>query len=166
MSHGGARAAARLAAVQALYEMDIAGAGSDAVLREFMAKRWSLAGIHFEETGEPGPDINEPDNALMVRLVKGVGKRRAELDDMITANLSRERGVEGLEAILRAILRTGAFELLEAGEVPARAVIKEYVELADGFFAGREPALVNAVLDGLAHVLRQREFEEPDAGGA
>lgn len=149
------RSVARLVGVQALYEMDVSGAASDPVLQEFMAERWREGG---QDATMPNPD---PD--LLTTLVHGVSARRAELDTAIAAALSPEWPLSRLDIILRAILRAGAYELLACVDVPARVVINEYVEVAHAFFAGKEPALVNAVLDRLARDHRDAsDLAEPE----
>lgn len=140
------RSVARLASVQALYEMEISGAASDGVLREFLTKRWK----HFaEDAGLPPPD-----EAFLDRLVRGVSERQPELDREIESALSAEWSLPRLEVLLRVILRAGTYELLAVPEVPPKVVINEYVDVAHAFFSGKEIALVNAVLDRLAGRLR------------
>jgi N utilization substance protein B len=161
---GGKRSAARLAAVQALYEIDIVGAPTDAVLLEFMAKRWRVdpetgERLPEEEKGPKGQALVEPDAGLLSEIVRGVAARVSELDASIGPTLSGEWTVERLEVLLRAILRAGAFELLVKTDVPTAVVITEYVDVAHAFFAGNEPALVNAVLDRLARTLRPGETD-------
>jgi N utilization substance protein B len=158
---GGRRSAARLIAVQALYEMEIAGAPADAVLRQFMERRWRR---RSEE--ESGISLAEPDPRLLAVLVRGVAERLAELDQAIGGALDKARPLERLEVLLRAILRAGTYELLCQSDVPARVVIDEYMNVAHAFFAGKEPNLVNGVLDRLAHVLRREELEDPSGGQA
>lgn len=153
--------AARLAAVQALYEMDLAGTPPDPVLREFFKDRWSDANLEDGEKDGSGGDFAEPDGFLLAALVRGVTERRAELDGMISPALSGGRTPERLQAVLRSILRAGAFELSAMEKVPPRVVITEYVDVAHAFFEGAEPALVNGVLDRLAHTLRTGEMNKP-----
>ncbi len=153
------RSAARLAAVQALYEMDMAGAAADPVLREFLLSRWTNTenggdDIGGQETG----GLAEPDDELLFALVHGVGDRCAELDGLIAPALSAKWTLERLEAVLRAVLRAGTFELLVLTNVPPRVVISEYVDVAHAFFSGGEPGFVNSVLDHLARKLRAREM--------
>jgi transcription antitermination protein NusB len=149
------RGAARLAAVQILYEMELAGASSDAVLRDFLAGRWNL---------ESASQAVEPDSAFLADLVRGVTDRRADIDPMVGAALSADWTLERLEVILQAILRAGAYELLAETDIPPRVVITEYVDVAHAFFSGNEPGLVNGVLDRLAHTLRPDELEAADGG--
>ncbi len=152
--------AARLAAVQALYEMDMVGSPADPVLREFIEQRWRNApfadsGDGFAEAGE----AIEPEAELMSEIVHGATGRVAELDRLIERKMSDDRPFERLEPILRAILRAAAYELTERLQVPARVVINEYVDVAKAFFIGSEPALVNKTLDALARDSRAEEME-------
>ncbi len=151
-----ARSAARLAAVQALYQLDIGGGGADAVVGEFSVHR-----LGHEVDGQVYTDS---DPAMFAGLVKGVAAEAEELDDMIAAVLSDDLDVDRLETILRIILRAGAYELSTQLDVPARVTITEYVDVADAFYGRRETGLVNAVLDRLANELRPGELEG-SAGG-
>lgn len=153
----GPRAAARLAAVQALYEMDIAGAKADPVLVEFMQSRW--------KSSPDGGALPPPDASFLGELVRGVEGRLEEIDALIGGALSENWPMDRLEAVLKAILRAGVFELLALEEVPAKVVINEYVDLAHAFFAGKEPGLVNAVLDHLARSLRSAEIGQGEDHG-
>ncbi len=153
---GGRRSAARLAAVQALYEIEFTGIPADGVLADFLARRWRVTEAHSAggETAENEPLV-APDLTFLEELVRGVAERKADLDSTIQAALAPDgTPLERMEAVLRAILRLGAFELAARPDVDAATVIDEYVELAHAFFAGREPALVNGVLDRLARTLR------------
>ena len=146
------RAAARLAAVQGLYEMDIADAGADPVLAGFLVDRW---GQIPETEGLPKPDPEYLDG-----IVRGVMANLPRLDQAIAGALAAEWTLERLEALLRAILRAGAYELCDRPEVPTPVVITEYVDLAHTFFSGKEPSLVHAVLDRAAAVLRPQGASE------
>ena len=153
---GRRRSAARLAAVLALYEMDMAGAEADQVLEEFLQKRWRHYG-----GGEDTPDaatMTEPDNEFLGDLVHGVSTRCQELDGLINQALSGERTVDRLETLLRVILRGGTYELSSKPDVPTAGVITEYLDVAHAFFDDKGVSLVNGVLDRLAHNLRAGEF--------
>ena len=150
------RSAARLAAVQALYQIDLGGAAPEAVIAEFRVHRFGR-----ELDGE---NYGEADTALFAEIVKGVVARQAELDRALAGALTPEWPLERLETVLRAILRAGAFELLALGDIPARVVISEYLDIAHAFFAGKEPGLVNGVLDHIAHRLRPGDLEEGGGG--
>ncbi|HEX6980002.1 MAG TPA: transcription antitermination factor NusB [Alphaproteobacteria bacterium] len=140
------RSAARLAAVQALYQIDLTSSDSKTVIDEFRSHRLDAAG-------------DQPDAAYFGEIVAGVDARRTEIDSMLAALLAEGWTIARLETVLRAVLRAGAFELIARGDVPARVVIDEYVQVAHAFFAGKEPAVVNGVLDRLARRVRPDEFE-------
>ncbi len=152
---GNRRSAARLAAVQALYEMDMVDAEPDAVLEGFLRKRWSM---EEEEGAGTGEALVPPDNEWLADLVHGVASGRQELDALIGTALSGEWTVDRLEALLRVILRAGAYELKNKPDIPAAVVISEYLDVAHAFFEGGETRLVNGVLDHLARGLRAGEL--------
>lgn len=144
--------AARLAAVQGLYEIDLTGAPVDSILMDYLHDRWS---------GLDGHTLGDTiDRKKLSDLVRGVVAKKSFYDDMISKSLDRDRSIEGLDAILRSILRTAAHEMFSDPKVPARVVINEYVEIARDFYTEKEPALVNGVLDKIAHVLRSEELGE------
>ncbi len=154
------RSYARLAAVQALYEMDVAGADSDTVLQDFLSDRWAgtLIGNKDDEGNNTGATVRT-DHRLLSELVQSVSRRSGELDQLIEPALSGEGSLERMEVLLKVIFRAGAYELLEGRETPSIIIISEYVEVAHAFFSGPEPALVNGVLDNLARTLRPDDFE-------
>lgn len=137
-----ARSVARLAAVQALYQMDVAGQGAETVVREFRDHR-------FDRDMEGAP-LAAADEAWFADLVKGVAADQADIDKAVARRLAAGWKLSRLDATVRAILRAGAFELMRAGEIPTEIVIDEYVEIAKSFFEGPEPAFVNAALDAIA----------------
>jgi len=144
------RRAARLAAVQALYQMDIAGRGANSVIREFRDHRFGGA--------EEGDEFVEADEDFFDALVSGVVDRQAKVDPAIDGLLADGWRMERLDATVRAILRAAGYELFERADVPARVVIDEYVEVANAFFEGSEPKFVNAALDRCARQARPDEF--------
>ena len=155
---GRRRSAARLAAVQALYELDMAGSPVGPVLGEFILKRWDRA------FNDDTISLVEPDEKLLDDLVRGVSERRQDLDALIKPVLAEEWTIERLEILLRAILRSGAYELMVRFDIPPRVIISEYVDVAHAFFAGNESGLVNGVLDRLAHTLREGQLEKDKSG--
>jgi N utilization substance protein B len=159
---GPRRSTARLAAVQALYEMEIAGISATDVLDGFLNERWNLSGQGRKkgEEDEETAGLAEPDGKLMNELVNGAAARKSELDRLIGAALSGGWTEARLETLLRAILRAGTFELLALADIPARAVISEYVDVAKAFYEGPETAMVNGVLDNLARRLRAGEMAD------
>jgi N utilization substance protein B len=138
------RHAARLAAVQALYQMELAGVGADEVAQEFIEHRF-------------GGDV-APDADFFADLVRGVPGRQSEIDTAIASCLTTGWTLARVDSILRAILRAGCYELVAVQAVPARAVIDEYVVIAHEFFGGDEPGFINAALDTLARRARPAEF--------
>ena len=148
---GDRRSAARLAAVQALYQIDVAGGAVDDIVAEFAEHR---PGVESDEA----PPL-ETDPALFAEIVRGATRRRDDLDALIGGALAEGWTMDRLELLLRAVLRAGAFELLARPETPARVAINEYVDVAHAFFGDGVPGLVNGVLDRLAHELRASEFE-------
>ncbi|MEQ8356818.1 MAG: transcription antitermination factor NusB [Kiloniellaceae bacterium] len=146
--------AARLLAVQALYQMAVREQSAADVLREFLDHR---VGESIE-----GLKHGSVNRELLTELVEGVTRESADLDDMVAAVLDEEWTIERLEILLHALLRAATFELSERLDVPARVVISEYVDLTNAFFDGRETNFVNGLLDRLAHVLRAEEFGGTD----
>ena len=152
-----ARGAARLAAVQALYQMDVSGVSLDEVIAEF--ETWRL-GRELD-----GVRYRDADAAFFGDLVAGVVKHQRELDPKIHIALVEGWPLTRLDLTLRAILRAATRELTASRDVPARVVITEYVDVAKAFFDGEESSLVNGVLDTLAHQLRPEEFASAGAAG-
>jgi transcription antitermination protein NusB len=147
-----ARRAARLAAVQAIYQMELTGVDAEEVAGEFVEHR-------FGREAETGSEV-EPDAEFFGAVVRGVPQHQVEIDRGIVKCLASDWRLERIDSILRAILRAASFELIARHDVPARVVIDEYVEIAHAFFNGDEPSFVNAVLDKLAHRKRAPEFGE------
>jgi N utilization substance protein B len=147
------RGAARLAAVQALYQMDLGGVTLEDVIAEFETYRFGK-----EIDGETYRDA---DRAFFREIVRGVVRDQRQLDPTIAAALTPDWPLARLDATLRAVLRGGAFELMTRKDVPARVVISEYVDVAKAFFEGEVPAMVNGVLDALGRRLREAEFTVP-----
>ena len=145
------RGAARLAAVQALYQMDIAGTGSNEILAQF-EKHW--IGREVE-----GNQYLPAEAAFFRELVNGVVREQRSLDPLIDAVLAQTWPLKRIETILRAVLRAGTFELGHRRDVPARVVVSEYVDVANAFVEREETGMVNAVLDQLARNLRAGEFQ-------
>ncbi len=153
---GQRRSTARLAAVQALYQIEMTGMATEAVIGEFLDHRLK------EEVD--GVRLDGADRRMLRDLIAGVTLEATALDDMLSAVLEEGWPVERLETLLRLVLRAGAYELSERPDVPPRVVIAEYVDLADAFFGGKEPGLVNGVLDRLARSLRPEAFATADRG--
>jgi len=144
------RSAARLAALQALYQLEMTGNAPDEVIQEFVEHR-------FGRDAETGV---EHDEAFFADVVHGVLRHQIEIDRSVARSLASGWTLARIDSILRALLRAGTYELVARRDVPAKVVIDEYVELARDFFEGDEPGFVNAVLDRLAHSKRAAEFGE------
>lgn len=145
------RSAARLAAVQALYQMDVGGTSLPAVIAEFEAHR-----LDGEVEGEA---LRPADAGFFGVLVSGVVDKQCEIDPVIHEALPAGWPLKRIDVTLRAILRCGVFELRQREDIPARVVITEYVDVARAFFEADEPGLVNAVLDSVARLGRPAEFD-------
>jgi N utilization substance protein B len=145
------RGAARLAAVQALYQMDIAHTGVNDILAQFES--------HWIGQEVEGNQYLPAEAAFFRAVVEGVVREQRSLDPLIDAALAETWPLRRIETILRAVLRAGAFELMHRSDVPARVVVAEYVDIANAFVDREETGMVNAVLDHLARKLRAAEFE-------
>ena len=142
-----ARSVARLAAVQALYQMEVSSAGAEAVIREFGEHRFDR---DLEDMTLAGAD--EP---FFADLVRGVVAHQREVDAAVAKRLAQNWRLERIDATVRAILRAGTYELTHRADVPTEVGIDEYVELAKSFFEGPEPGFVNGALDGVAQDVRR-----------
>lgn len=146
-----ARSAARLAAVQALYQMDVTGKTLPDILAEFETF-W----IGREIEGET---YNPAELAFFRDILKGVLADQGPLDRAIDKTLVASWPLARVDSVMRATLRGGAYELKKRRDIPARVVIKEYVDVAGAFFGAEESGMINAVLDGLARAFRADEFQ-------
>lgn len=140
------RGAARLAAVQALYQMDIGGSGVLEVVAEYEAHR-----LGQEVDGET---YLKADAAWFRSIVSGVVREQTHLDPLIGQALQDDWALSRLDSTVRAILRAGTFEIVDRKDVPVAVIVTEYVEIARAFFEEDEPKLVNAVLDRIAKQVR------------
>jgi N utilization substance protein B len=144
------RGAARLAAVQALYQMDVAATPLHDILAEFES--------HWLGREVEGDEYLPAEAAHFRDVVGGVVTEQRKLDPMIDAALQKGWPLKRIETVLRAILRAGAYELDCKPDVPARVVVAEYVDVAHAFVDEDETGMINAVLDHLARQLRAAEF--------
>jgi len=144
------RGAARLAAVQALYQMDIAGAGINDIFAEFES--------HWLGNEVEGDTYLPAEAAFFRDVVSGVVRDQKKLDPLIDEALSKGWPLKRIEAILRAVLRAGAYELQHRKDVPGRVVVSEYVDVANAFVDREETGMVNAVLDQIGRQFRGEEF--------
>jgi transcription antitermination protein NusB len=144
------RGAARLAAAQALYQMDLAGSGLNEILAEFES--------HWIGREVEGAQYLPAEAAFFRDVVTGVVREQRALDPLVDAALAERWPLKRIETILRAVLRAGCYELGHRKDVPARVVVSEYADVAAAFVERDEVGMVNAVLDQLAHSLRPDEF--------
>ena len=151
------RRGARLAAVQALYQMELSGRGADAVVREFQDCRFEI-----DDRGDAGADEDH-----FADVVRGAATGQEDIDKAIKAVLSKSWRLSRLDATARAILRAGGYELLHRTDIPHAVVIDEYVDIAHAFFEGDEPGFVNGALDAISKGSAGREVnaEPPEEQG-
>ncbi len=142
-----ARSAARLGAVQALYQMDMVGTELDDVVDEFVQYRFGK-----EIEGETFP---EADEAHFADVIRGVVREQRDIDQAINGALAKGWTLARIDSTLRAVLRAGVYELRRCKDIPVKVVINEYVNVAHAFFEGDEPGVVNAVLDRLGATARK-----------
>jgi N utilization substance protein B len=150
------RSAARLAAVQALYQMEVAGKGVIDAMAEFEAF-WigrEVEGVTFKPA----------ENAFFRDILRGVVSDQVKVDRLIDQALATGWPLTRIEAVLRAILRAGAYELAFRKDVPPRVVISEYVDVAHSFYGEDEPGLVNGVLDAVAREVRPNDMKDRGRG--
>ena len=141
---------ARLAAVQAMYQMELTGLDAEAVIAEFLEHRFAQDAVLAQRT--------RPDPELFADVVRGVPHRQKEIDRAVAQALPTAWKFSRIDSIVRAILRAATYELLAHGGVPAKLLIDEYLGITHAFFQGDEAGFVNATLDRLAHTKRASEF--------
>ena len=145
------RGAARLAAVQALYQMDLAATPLHEILAEFES--------HWMGREVEGEQYHPAEADFFRDIVTGVVDEQRVLDPMIDTALAQGWPLKRIETVLRAILRAGAYELNKRNEIPARVIVSEYVDVAHAFVGKDETGMINAVLDQIARRLRAPEFD-------
>lgn len=146
-----ARSSARLAAVQALYQMQMEGTAPVRLLDEFHQHR---LGREIDSEDHGTATYAEAETEFFDDIVRGVAARRDELDERIVTRLAQGWTLARLDKTMLQILRAGAYELAARPDVPRATVISEYVEVAKAFFDDREAKFVNGLLDALAKELR------------
>lgn len=150
------RGAARLAAVQALYQMDVAGSGILEITAEYEQFR---LGKEVD-----GAQYREADAQWFRAILSGVVENQKVVDPVIRQALTDDWPLSRLDSTLRAILRAGVYELTERKDVPVAVIVSEYVDIANAFYEEDEPKLVNAVLDRVARRVRgEGRGRDPDA---
>ena len=146
MTRSISRSAARLAAVQALYQQEMEGTPLPRLIHEFHIHR---LGATIE-----GDTYADAEQSFFDDLVAGTDARREEIDGLIANRLAEGWSLERLDKPMKAILRAGAYELIARPDVPVATVISEYVDVADAFYDKREKGFVNGLLDAIAKAAR------------
>jgi N utilization substance protein B len=144
------RGAARLAAVQALYQMDVAGTALSDILAEFES--------HWIGREVEGEQYLPAEAAFFRDIVSGVLREQRVLDPLVDDALTKGWPLKRLDTILRAVLRAGGYELGHRSDVPGRVIVSEYSDIAAAFVEREEIGMVNAVLDQLGRHFRATEF--------
>jgi N utilization substance protein B len=147
------RTLGRLAAVQALYQIEQAQAAPETVIDEFIRHRLAEDARDLADGGAPGAPVK-----LFAAIVRGWATNAEALDGAIAGLLTEGWPMPRLDPVLRALLRAAAAELFAADGAPARVVIDEYLDVAHAFFGAEEPRFANGVMDRLARTLRAAEF--------
>ena len=147
--HAKLRRAARTAAVQALYQLDMSDVLSGTVIKQFIEHRFGQ---------EDENDISSVDEEFFQDIVEGVVKYQDDIDKSISDKLSEKWSLKRLDLTLRAILRAAGYEIQRRPDVPALVIIDQYVSIASDFFEGKEPGFVNGALDKMAKEVRKAEF--------
>lgn len=145
-----ARSAARLAAVQALYQMETTGQGVEAVIGEFTAHR---LGGDIE-----GEQLHDADVKFFSDILRGAVESQSRLDPYLQRQLASGWTLKRIDSTARAILRAGLYELIRRPDVPFRVIINEYLDIANAFFDADEPKFINGVLDKAARAARSDEI--------
>lgn len=152
-SQATARRGARLAAVQALYQMEMSGGGVTATVREYIDHR-------LGEDSETGP-LETADADYFAKIVEGVVAEQAIIDASIKSRLAKGWRLDRIDSIVRAAIRAGTYELLRQSDVPIAVVLDEYVGIVNAFFDGPEGGFANALLDRLARETNASALREP-----
>ena len=146
IGRGERRSAARLAAVQALYQMDLTQKDLNEIFAEFES--------HWMGREIEGDTYNPAEVGLFHEIVQGVLDHQRQIDPLVDDALSKGWPLARIETVMRAIMRAGSFELLHAPETPVKVVVSEYVNMASAFYDRAEVNMVNAVLDKIAKDVR------------
>jgi len=142
----GARSTARLAAIQALYQIQLLGGPTETVLREFVDHRF--------RSGDDDSAYSAPDVDLFCDIVRGVPVRSSDLEPLVGGALATGWRLDRLDRVMQALLLSGAYELVARPDVPTAVIINEYVDLAHAFFDDEQKGFAHAVLDRIARQVR------------
>lgn len=142
------RGAARLAAVQALYQMDVGAQTLEDTLAQF--------NVHHLGREIEGEQYLPADKDFFAQIVRGVIKSQLEIDPLVDGALAKDWPMVRIDATLRAILRAGGWELLKRQDIPARVVITEYIDVAKAFYEDEATGMVNGVLDAVVRAVAHK----------
>jgi transcription antitermination protein NusB len=161
------RTLSRMAAVQALYQMDLSGTDLTDVIDQFRSpmRKGEAPADQADDNNDDGrgANLDGADIQFFTDLLHGVVRRQTDIDPLIDRQLAAGWRLVRIDSILRAILRAGAFELMDRPDVPVRVAINEYINLGHAFFSDDEPRVINGVLDALARDLRSAELAAKSA---
>ncbi len=143
------RRAARMAVIQALYQMESSSEPSKVVIRQFLEHRFGY---------EDEPGMLRVDEGFFEDIALGTVEFQNDIDAKISEKLSDKWPLRRLDMTLRALLRAASYEIMRRPDIPALVIISEYVSLAGQFFDGKEPAMANGILDAIAKSVRAAEF--------
>jgi len=154
------KSAARLAAVQAVYTIEYGDLPVDVVVREFVKGTIGRQVIDedLETQTEELVAVNEMDTNYFAELVRGVHNRLEWVENSVQKSLTEDWSYDRMDGTLKAVLFCGVYELMANTSVDAKVIIKEYVDIAYAFFDKAEPKMVNAVMDRMARIIRNVEF--------
>ncbi len=153
------RTGARVAAVQALFQSESSGETAETIIDQFVKHRLgNEPGAHPDDGGFDNGRVPEAHVPLFAAIVRGAALQSEAVDGVILAHLAVGWPMHRLDPVLRAMFRAATAEFMAGAEPPARVIIKEYMDIAHGFFGGEEPRFANGVLDALARRLRPAEF--------
>ena len=151
------RSAARIASVQALYQMETADMGVERIIHDFTTYWMAGHPQTPDDEGAAPPDLRHADRDMFARIVRGVIETQARIDPYLERQLAKGWTLKRIDATARAILRAAMYEIIRVPDVPARVIIDEYVSLANAFFDGDEPKFINGVLDAAVRDARADE---------
>jgi len=148
----------RIGAVQALYQMDLAGADVEEVIAQFAQHRFVASADSLDGGPQHDDDLVGGNIKFFATIVTGVVARQREIDPLVEKQLAEGWRLVRVDSILRAILRAGTYELMDQKDVPPRVIINEYINVGHAFFSEDEPRVINGVLNALGETLRGDEL--------
>ncbi|MEM1193677.1 MAG: transcription antitermination factor NusB [Pseudomonadota bacterium] len=152
------RSAARIASVQALYQMETADTGVARIIEDFTTYWMVGTPQPTDDDGAAPLDLRHADQDLFTRIVRGVVDTQTRIDPYLERQLAKGWTLKRLDATARAILRAAMYEIIREPDIPARVIIDEYINLSHAFFDGEEPKFINGVLDAAVRDARADEI--------